>query len=47
MQKYELNFNGKNVYVGIDVHLKQIQVFVNQSICVSCIPFCPNEDTKK
>ena len=28
MQNYELNFNGENVYVGLDVHLKQWHVCV-------------------
>ena len=38
MQKYELNFNGENVYVGIDVHLKQWHVCV-RTAHVSQKPF--------
>ena len=38
MQKYELNFNGENVYVGIDVHLKQWHVCV-RTAHVSKKPF--------
>ena len=38
MQKYELNFNGENVYVGLDVHLKQWHVCV-RTAHVSQKPF--------
>lgn len=39
MQKYELNFNGENVYVGLDVHLRQWHVCV-RTAHVSKHPFC-------
>ena len=38
MQKYELNFNGENVYVGLDVYLKQWHVCV-RTAHVSKKPF--------